>query len=458
MLRKGLAACLAFGSCLAAFSASADEISPARYFLSAGREFTFHSESTSEGKANDSVYLVDWKVWSLGRDPDGAWRLVIRCDLRIKRDKGPQPAQNDDIETLLWRCRMFDDGRFFGATTMGTVRDPFRLFPKLPQSAADRETGWASTGSERDGVTFEHHLKPGDSPGGENLSITTQSRSSEDKVYGSSHEYRATFDGRRGVVTRVETKDVSGYPRSATTRGLIELAGVEDRGQAWATTFGQEADRYFSAIENYEAASAEAAQDSARCKDVLAQAKANLEKAQSGITTLVFLAAIKKKLAEHDQGASRVIAQAKNLAGRLGKSAADWEAKDLGGQTRRLSDYRGKVVVMDFWYRGCGWCMHAMPQVIRLSETFQSEPVAVLGMTIDEDDKDSRIVIDAMGITYPTIKAIGIPEKYGVTAYPTLIVIDPMGKVRKIHIGYSPRLFDELSVFIKGLIAEKPAE
>jgi hypothetical protein len=89
MLRKGLAACLALGSCLAAFSASADEISPAHYSLSAGREFTFHSESTSEGKANDSVYLVDWKVWSLGRDPDGAWRLVIRCDLRVKQAKGP---------------------------------------------------------------------------------------------------------------------------------------------------------------------------------------------------------------------------------------------------------------------------------------------------------------------------------------------------------------------------------
>ena len=134
MLHKGLAACLALGSYMAAFWAGADEIRPARYLLSAGREFTFHSESTSEGKANDSVYLVDWKVWSLGRDPDGARRLVIRCDLRIKQVKGPQPAQNDDIETLVWRCRMFDDGRFFGATTMGTVRDPFRLFPKLPQA------------------------------------------------------------------------------------------------------------------------------------------------------------------------------------------------------------------------------------------------------------------------------------------------------------------------------------
>ena len=48
--------------------------------------------------------------------------------------------------------------------------------------------------------------------------------------------------------------------------------------------------------------------------------------------------------------------------------AWDWEAKGIDGTVHRLSEYRGKVVVMDFWYRGCGWCMGAMPKIKRFGD------------------------------------------------------------------------------------------
>ena len=63
-----------------------------------------------------------------------------------------------------------------------------------------------------------------------------------------------------------------------------------------------------------------------------------------------------------------------------------------------------------------------------------------------------------MGLKYPTIKAKGIPEKYGVQGYPTLIVVDRRGIVREVHVGYSPRIFEELSDLIRSLLAEKPSE
>jgi thiol-disulfide isomerase/thioredoxin len=448
------AAFLALGLRLPALSASRDEGNP-RYSLSTGREFAFHGEARSEGKGNDSVYLIDWKVWAPGRDPDGAWRLVIRCDLRTRRDKGPAQPQRDEADTLVWRCRMFDDGTLVGATTMGTVRDPFRLFPRLPVGQSEREKGWTSTGSDKDGVTFRHRLTTGDPADVKTLMITTQAGSSSDKVYGSSHECVATFDRRRGVVTRIETKDGSGYPRPSTTRGVIELVGIEDRGEAWAESFGREADRYFEAVEAYDAATKRAAEH-ASCKEIVADARSSLEKARAGLTAPVFLDSIGKRLAAHEREAGYLLEQANDHATRLGKPAADWEAKDIEGRTHTLAEYRGKVVVMDFWYRGCGWCMFAMPQVIRLAATFRNEPVAILGMTIDEDEKDTRAVIDGMAITYPTIRANGIPAKYGVTGYPTLIVLDRAGKVRKIHVGYSPRLDEELSDLIRELLNEKP--
>ena len=131
---------------------------------------------------------------------------------------------------------------------------------------------------------------------------------------------------------------------------------------------------------------------------------------------------------------------AKRRAEVIGKPAADWELKGLDGKTHSLADYRGKVVVLDFWYRGCGWCIKAMPQLNALAEQFQGRPVAVLGMNTDRKEADAKFVVDAMGLKYETLRAEGIPEKYGVQGFPTLILIDPEGKVRDVHVGYSPTL------------------
>lgn len=448
----------AFIGLLIATATSADE-PPARprYALAAGREFSYHTEARST-KAGGRAYLVDWKVWPVGRDPDGSWRLVFRCDLATTSESpksGPGPERAD---TLVWRCRLFDDGRLVGATTMGTVRDPFRLFPRLPDGPADLQAGWSSAGPENEGVTLHHHAKPG-ATAGEGLTITTKADGPEDKVYLMRHESRATFDPGRGAVTRVETEDASEHlTPGAVTRGVIELVAIEDRGADWAKTFGDEADRYFGAVAAYGAADDRAIRDAARCPEILAGAKADLEKARGGLTTPVFLDAIGQKLAGHDRAAKYRATQARERAERLGKAAAAWEAQGLDGTTRRLADYRGKVVVMDFWYRNCGWCIHAMPQLVRLSEAFRDQPVAFVGLTTDKKDEDARAVIDAMALNYPTVRAGDIPQEFGVHVYPTLIVIDQVGKVREIHLGYSPHLFEDLSTLIRGLLAEKAAD
>ena len=164
--------------------------------------------------------------------------------------------------------------------------------------------------------------------------------------------------------------------------------------------------------------------------------------------------AVSRKLGAHDRSATYISESAIAREARIGKASSAWEAQDIDGKSHRLADYRGKVVVMDFWYRNCGWCIHAMPQVVQLSEAFRNQPVAVLGMCTDEKDADARAVIDAMGLRYPTIKATAIPEKYGIQAFPTLIVVDQRGLIREIHVGYSPRLYEELSELIRKLLTE----
>jgi peroxiredoxin len=427
-----------------------------RYRLAPGRELTYRSVTKAPRKNGESVYNVDWKVWVVGREADGSWRLVLRCDLRMPQPapKGGKAAE-DRVDTLVWRCRLFDDGRLVGAETMGTVRDPFRLFPRLPDDATAMQRGWESPGPERERVRLHFRALSRPDRDHPDLVIAMTGEGPQDKVYVMTHSNRATFDTHRGVVTRVEAEDTSGYPSQNTSKGTIELVSVEDRGAAWAERFRREADAYFAAVEAYEAATRHAGRDARTCASVLAEAKVQLEKARGPLTEPVFRETIGKKVEGHDRMAKYIGEEAATRTKFVDKPAADWEAKDIDGKTHRLADYRGKVVLLDFWYRGCGWCMHAMPQVNRLAETFRDQPVAVLGMTIDEDVKDARVVAEAMGLRYPIIQARALPEKFGVDGYPTLIVIDQQGKIRDIHYGYSPKLFDELSAIVRGLLAEK---
>jgi thiol-disulfide isomerase/thioredoxin len=106
--------------------------------------------------------------------------------------------------------------------------------------------------------------------------------------------------------------------------------------------------------------------------------------------------------------------------------------------------------------RGCGWCVRAMPQVRRLAERFANVPVVVLGMNTDDDAADAQLVIDALQLNYPTLKADGLPEKYEVRGFPTLLVLDQSGRVQDIRVGYSPTLFEDVAASIESLLANPP--
>ncbi len=96
-----------------------------------------------------------------------------------------------------------------------------------------------------------------------------------------------------------------------------------------------------------------------------------------------------------------------------------------------------------------------MPQMNGLAEDFAGKPVAIFGMNTDMNEEDARFVIEKMGLKYPTLKATGLPEKFGVQGFPTLIVIDQQGKVHDIHVGYTATLREDVGHQIKGLLEKK---
>ena len=122
------------------------------------------------------------------------------------------------------------------------------------------------------------------------------------------------------------------------------------------------------------------------------------------------------------------------------KSAPDFELKDANGQSVRLSDYRGKVVLLDFWATWCGPCKIEIPWFQEFERQNKDKGFAVLGVAMDEDGWDVvKPFAQHMNINYRLmIGNDSIAEKFGgVDALPTTFLIDREGKIAAVHVGLS---------------------
>ena len=138
-----------------------------------------------------------------------------------------------------------------------------------------------------------------------------------------------------------------------------------------------------------------------------------------------------------------------------GKKAPKWTLPTLKGDTISLSDFRGKVVLVDFFYRKCTPCNAAMPVLQRLHEKYKDQGLAVIGIDpIDDPVKDNMAdFLAKRGIDYTVVFSDReLPQKYHVTGYPTLFFINEKGKIEKIHEGFSQTMEQELEEQIQKML------
>jgi thiol-disulfide isomerase/thioredoxin len=133
------------------------------------------------------------------------------------------------------------------------------------------------------------------------------------------------------------------------------------------------------------------------------------------------------------------------------------------GKDISLAEFKGKVVMLDFWATWCGPCMQAIPAVQRLSEQFKDQPVAIVGVNRDKAGDDSKVrkTIERKELTFH--QAMDTPgtiaKSYKISAIPALILIDKEGVVRAVHVGYGPGEEKTLAAEIQKLLkGEKLAE
>lgn len=180
-----------------------------------------------------------------------------------------------------------------------------------------------------------------------------------------------------------------------------------------------------------------------------------LHTAAAKVTLPIVKEQFQQQLADHKTVAAIVSRHARDRVDIIGQPSPIWSASDLSGRRHSLKDYRGKVVVLDFWHRRCGWCMRTMPQVKQLSEHFLGRPVVVLGMNTDSDPKDAQFVVGKLKLPYPIVRAEALPAKYMIPGFPTLMIIDQKGVIRDMYVGYSPTLGKDASKVVESLLEGK---
>lgn len=130
--------------------------------------------------------------------------------------------------------------------------------------------------------------------------------------------------------------------------------------------------------------------------------------------------------------------------------ASFFEMKDYRGQTVDLRDYKGKVVVLNFWATWCGPCRYEIPHLVELRKGFDADEVAIIGVSLDQGEAEQirpllAQFIDHYGINYPIVldnrfELIGQFYKRDLSTLgvPMTYVIDQQGQIYRTHTGLPP--------------------
>lgn len=124
------------------------------------------------------------------------------------------------------------------------------------------------------------------------------------------------------------------------------------------------------------------------------------------------------------------------------RNAPDFALKDADGRTVRLSDYRGKVVLLDFWATWCDPCRYEIPWFMDMERKKKDRGFAVLGVSMDDDGWEVvKPFIAELGVNYRIL--VGTDETAqlygGIDALPTTFLIDRDGKIASVHVGLGNR-------------------
>ena len=125
----------------------------------------------------------------------------------------------------------------------------------------------------------------------------------------------------------------------------------------------------------------------------------------------------------------------------LTKTAPDFTLATVDGGTVRLSSFRGRVVLVDFWATWCGPCRAEIPNLKEVRESFASRGFEIIGVSLDDSGPEAvRAFTEEYGIDYPVVLGSQeLTQQYGgIQAIPTAFLVDREGRIVERFVGFKP--------------------
>ena len=434
---------------------STQENSIFKYKLEAGKILYYTSRARLEYTRGIMDLTENLEIWVLDQNPDSSWRLLLQNTAYATRKEGRGKPEELPVNIGWAFCNFDPHGHYTTNWAMDNLAlfDLFlpNLFPPLPTDYSEETLIW----DFKDRMYGESARFTAGKPDPEERSwvIKLNHMTPLDEVYLMSKKADVYIDILKGLPIYKKEESIRGYGYYAgKTNTTVILDSIIDLDNSLAEQYSRQVAVFLTADSAYNHIMEEAEATPTK----LALARSSAEYLLSQAHTRITIPGIRKQMENLRAGLpddfEQITEGVKRRAKLVNKPAPGWQAEDFTGTKHSLNDFLGNVIVLDFWYRGCPWCIRSMPLIDEVAQRFKGKPVKVLGVNTDRDRADALLVIQKMRPTYNNLSGRDLIKKYGVTNYPTFIVIDQNGLVRRILVGYETDLADKLVEIIESLL------
>ena len=139
------------------------------------------------------------------------------------------------------------------------------------------------------------------------------------------------------------------------------------------------------------------------------------------------------------------------------EAAPDFSLMNRNGEMVTLSEFRGQVVLINFWATWCAPCRKEMPYLEQIYQRYERLGVTLLGVNVEDGPEEAKAFLKETPVTFPVLFDTDktVSSLYGVEAMPTTILVDRQGKIRFIHYGYQAGYENEYQDQIRMLVRER---
>jgi len=425
------------------------------YNLAAGEKM-FYTSRTRLGYTGGTFESRETlEIWVLKQNADRSWQLLLHnsetsadVDSRGKREELPAKSS--------WGlCDFHPNGRFARNWSMDNL---FRfdlylpnIFIPLPNDFSQTSFAWEFA----DRVYGEKDRYTANKPNLEERSwiVRVTYESPLDAIYLLRQKAEVYIDLLKAIPIYKKGESTRGYGRYAgksTTTTILD--SIVDLDTIQASRFVRDLTTFLTADSQYNEIIYQVEANPGQLMSLRQDAENLFTRLKTRITTSEIKNQLNEKIASLPDDFDGLTMQIRKRTKIVNKPAPKWRAEDFAGQQYSSEDLAGKIILLDFWYRACPWCIRSMPMIDEVALHFKDKPVAVLGVNTDKDRADAIFVIQRMNPSYINISGRDLIKKFDVTSYPTFLVIDQNGLVRRILIGYEPKLSEKIIEIVEDLL------